>query len=270
MSESGADVPERGGIDHELLAAMPGLLRYARTMTSDVALAEDLVQTALLRAMERSDSFDGRSSLATWLHRILHNSFVDHMRARREVPDEAVWERVEELLREPRFTVDAAEVIEVAHTASEVRDGLLRLPVNYRSAIVLHDMEGLTVPRVADIQKVSLAAAKQRVRRGRLMLVAALASAAQRHVAMKGVPMDCWDARLQVSDYLDQLLPELEARRLERHLELCPTCPPLYSAIVASRRGVSELRDANNTIPENIAARLAEHARVAREWGTGG
>ncbi|WP_340537164.1 sigma-70 family RNA polymerase sigma factor [Nocardioides sp. GXZ039] len=261
-------------MDYEaLVAALPGLLRYARTMTNDAALAEDLVQTTVLRAMERG-GFRGESSLSTWLHRILHHSFVDHVRRDREVPDDDVWSEIESRWSESSFTLDAAEMAERVETAADVRDALVRVPVTHRSAVVLHDMEGLTVPEVAQIQKISLAAAKQRVRRGRLMLVDALASASARREAMQGVPMDCWSVRTQVSDYLDRdLLPE-QARLLERHLESCPTCPPLYAAIVGTQLAVSDLRDADSVIPPELAERLtgvakgSDHGPV-RPGGTG-
>lgn len=241
----------------ELSAAMPRLLRYARTMTNDSALADDLVQTTILRALERG-GFEGRSSMSTWLHRILHNCFVDHVRRDREVPDESIWERVEERWRDPEYGIDPLLVAERASTAAEVRDALLRLPVTHRAAVVLHDMEGLTVPEVAQVQSIGLAAAKQRVRRGRMMLVDALASGAERREASEGVPLDCWHARQQISDYLDDELGAEEARLLERHLELCPTCPPMYSAVVTSRRTVSHLRDADSVIPKEQVARIAE------------
>jgi len=60
-----------------LAAEVPGLLRYARTIVSDGQLAEDLVQETLLRALQRSESFRGDASLATWLHRILHHLAID-------------------------------------------------------------------------------------------------------------------------------------------------------------------------------------------------
>lgn len=68
---------------NRLAAEVPGLLRYARTIEADSQLAEDLVQETLLRALQRADSFRAEASLATWLHRILHNLSVDRFRADR-------------------------------------------------------------------------------------------------------------------------------------------------------------------------------------------
>jgi RNA polymerase sigma-70 factor (ECF subfamily) len=85
---------------------------------------------------------------------------------------------------------------------------------------------------VAEVQGLALPAAKQRLRRGRMMLVTALASGAERRAALQGVPLGCWDARRRVSDYLNGDLDREEAALVERHLESCPTCPPLYASLV--------------------------------------
>lgn len=227
-------------------------------MTPDRVLAEDLVQTTMVRALERIDTFRGDSGLATWLHRILHNAFVDHVRRNRETPAEDVWEIVEERWRDDAYTLDPATLTTHASTVQDLRDALLRLPMMYRSAVALHDMEGLTVPQIARIQEIGLSAAKQRLHRGRIMLVSALAAGAERRAATQGVPMNCWDARTQVSDYLDRELDDRERKLLELHLQQCPTCPPLYSALVASREALTKLRDADTVIPPRLAARLGK------------
>ncbi|MBP8882627.1 MAG: sigma-70 family RNA polymerase sigma factor, partial [Dermatophilaceae bacterium] len=70
----------------DLTAAVPGLLRYARSLTRDPVAAEDLVQDTVVRALERADTFRGEASVQTWLHRILHHRFVDLVRADRTEP----------------------------------------------------------------------------------------------------------------------------------------------------------------------------------------
>jgi RNA polymerase sigma-70 factor (ECF subfamily) len=132
--------------------------------------------------------------------------------------------------------------------------------VSYRAAVVLHDAEGLTVAEIADIAEISLPAAKQRLRRGRMMLVSALARGSERQEVLTGVPLRCWDARSQVSDYLDGLLEPLEARRVEQHLEGCPTCPPLYASLVGATDALARTRgtwrDPNDVVPAEQAERI--------------
>lgn len=243
---------------------LPGLLRYARTLTPDEDAAHDLVQETVSRGLARSAQFRQGSSLATWLHRIMHNLAVDAARRRREIPagdligeaTDSEVEQVERKWRDDAYTVDAATVVERAETREELLDGLARLPFIYRSAVVLHDGEGLTAADLAAVQEITLPAAKQRIRRGRMMLVSALAASSERREVLKGVPMRCWDARSQVSEYLDGELTPQERRRLEQHLEVCPTCPPLYAGLVGTTAALSQWRDSDSVVPPELTARI--------------
>ena len=91
---------ERSELGRQLADQVPGLLRYARSITTDPGRAEDLVQDTLVRALERVASFRGDASLATWLHRILHNLSVDQLRRAREVP--SGWSRASQGSRSAR------------------------------------------------------------------------------------------------------------------------------------------------------------------------
>ncbi|MGF1663059.1 MAG: sigma-70 family RNA polymerase sigma factor [Kineosporiaceae bacterium] len=236
------------------LAAHRGeLVRFARGLTRDGAAAEDLVQEALARAWEHRDGYRGAAGMRTWLHRIVHNLAVD--RARRGGREVVVAE-VEDRWRDDGYTVDAATVVARAETRAELEDALVRLPVIYRAVLVLHDVEGMTVRAIADLLDVSLPAAKQRLRRARMMLVTALATGAERRHALRGVPLSCWDARRLVSDYLDGELTAVRAATVERHLATCPTCPPLYAALVGATGALGSLRDPDTVVPEVVAERI--------------
>lgn len=250
---------ERAEIAEAAAEELPGLLRYARTLVRDTADAEDLVQDTLARALERAQAFRGESSLTTWLHRIMHNLAVDLARRRREVPSDAVAEEVEARWREDAYTVDAATVAARSEDREELLEALAHLPTHYRAAVVLHDAEQMTVRQVAEIQDIGLPAAKQRLRRGRMMLVSELARGHERRAALKGVPLRCWEARSRVSDYLDGELADDDAARVQHHLEGCPTCPPLYSALVVSTSALAASlpRDPDSVVPPSLAGRIA-------------
>lgn len=252
------DGTDGGALDQEGFAVavtehLDGLYHYARLLTGDPLLAEDVVQDTVLRALERAQQFRGTSELQTWLHRILHNIVVD--RARRS-GREVVVEEVEDRWRDDDYTVDQVVVAERAADRAELEDALLRLPDPYRTAVILHDVEGWTVQQIADAVGIGLPAAKQRLRRGRMALVTALATGADRRGALEGTPMRCWDARRLISDYLDHLLDEDRVRTVEAHLQRCPTCPPLYAALVGVQAEVGRLRDSDRVIPAALAQRL--------------
>ena len=231
----------------------PSLYRFARTLVRNTHAAEDLVQETFLRALEKGDTFRAEASVRTWLHRILHNLAVD--RARRN-HREVLVEDVEERWRDDAYTVDSETVVERAETREELEDALVRLPFIYRSTVVLHDVEAWTLREVADAQGIQLPAAKQRSRRGRMMLVTALAGGAERRATSRGVPLRCWNARSRVSDYLDGELPPDERGLVERHLETCPTCPPLYASLVGVKDRLGTLRDPDTVIPPGLADRI--------------
>lgn len=229
------------------------LYRYCLSMTHDPDLAADTVQDTLVRALERRSQYRADAPLGHWLMRIAHNLVIDRARrARHEIPVEAV----EEDWRDDTYSVDADAVVQRATTREELLDALVRLPAIYRSAVVLHDIEGLRVLDIAELHEISLPAAKQRLRRGRMAMVSALADGHRRRVAMKGVPMPCWDARQHVSDYLNGDLEPPIASLIERHLETCPTCPPLYAALVGVNDELGRLRDPDSVIDPTVEQRI--------------
>ena len=229
------------------------LYRFALSVTRDTDLAGDLVQDTMVRALEKMDQYRGDAPLGAWLRRILYNLAVDRSR---RASHEVVVEDVEEHWRNDEYTVDPAAVAERAQSREELEDALTRLPFAYRATVLLHDVEGLTVREISEIQEVSLPAAKQRLRRGRMALVTALAEGHERRKALKGVPMRCWEARRHISDYLDGNLDRDTAETVETHLEVCPTCPPLYAALVDAHHGLGSLRDPDSVIPPDLSTRI--------------
>ena len=237
----------------DLVAEIPELYRFARALVRDEHLAADLTQDTLMRAIERSHQYRNDAPLGAWLKRILRNLATD--RARRS-EREVIVDDIEASWHDDEYTVDPATVVDRAATRDELEDALSRLPFIYRSTMLLHDIEGWTVQAIADLDEIGLPAAKQRLRRGRMALVSALASGAERRHALKGVPMRCWDARQHVSDYLDGTLDADIARTVEAHLERCPTCPPHYAALVGVHDAVGALRDTDSVVPPSVAERL--------------
>lgn len=234
------------------------LYQFGMSITRDPSLAGDLVQDTFIRALERSHQYRGDAPLGAWLRRILHNLAID--RARRAT-HEVIVEEVEERWRNDDYTVDPAAVAVRAETREELEDALVRLPFIYRVAVILHDVEGWTVREIANTADISLPAAKQRLRRGRMALVSALAEGHERRRQLEGVPMRCWDARKHISDYLDGILDQTTAQMVESHLQTCPTCPPLYAALVNAHQHLGGLRDADTVIPPDLEAAIREALR---------
>jgi RNA polymerase sigma-70 factor (ECF subfamily) len=232
---------------------LDALFRYALGVTRDAHLAADLVQDTVVRALERREQYREDAPLGHWLIRIAHHLVIDGARrAQREI----IVDEVDQSWRDDSYTVDAEAVVERAATRSELLDALARLPYIYRSVVVLHDIEGLRVKDIADIHEISLPAAKQRLRRGRMAMVTALGASHERRLALKGVPMPCWDARQHVSEYLNGDLDPSTAGIIEAHLTTCPTCPPLYAALVGVNAELGRLRDPDSVIDPGLKERI--------------
>ena len=234
---------------------LPRVTRLALRLVRDPGRVEDLVQEAALRAWAKQDQLRDGAPIGPWLNRILVNLTIDRSRARRDEVDLA---DVEDRWRDDDYTVDPEQVLARAEQHDDLEDALARLPVGYRTVVVLHDAADMTTPAIADALDIGLPAAKQRLRRGRMMLVSALADDDPKRVASLAQPMRCWKARSQISAYLDEELPSEGRRAVEEHLAGCPTCPPLYAGLVGLHETLGDLRDTDSVVPDEIAARITE------------
>jgi len=147
------------------------LLRYLRRYVGEPAVAEDLLQETLIRIARGLPSFAGRASVKTWAFSIATRVAADHFRQpANRVHMVEVDESVE--LSDGERTVDQRLVIDEMNAC--VRQVIDSLPEDYRAALILHDLEGLTAVQTAEICGCSLATAKIRIHRARLRLREAL------------------------------------------------------------------------------------------------
>lgn len=153
------------------------MLAVARRILRSDEEAHDAVQEAFLQAFRALDRFAGDSLLATWLHRIVVNACLMRLRHRKRHPEHAI----EDLL--PQFddtghrldpgaawTDDVVERMESAQLQKVVRDAIDRLPENYRSVLVLRDIEGLSTEEAAMALGIRPEATKMRLHRARQAL----------------------------------------------------------------------------------------------------
>ncbi len=128
--------------------------------------ARDASQDALLSCYRHLGSFRGESAFTTWLHRITVNACLDALRKRG--PDPAPLSEIPE----PSPARDHADQ---AAASVDVQRALLLVPVEFRGALVLHDIQGLPYEEVAVALDVPVGTVKSRLHRGRLALGRALA-----------------------------------------------------------------------------------------------
>lgn len=135
-------------------------------MTGDVEDARDAMQDAFITALRSLGSFRGDAQLSTWLHRVAVNASLDVIRRRTRRRTEPMDETVERASEEPGPDEEADRALR----AAEVRRALALLAEDHRTVIVLHDLQGLQYPEVAEVLDVPVGTVKSRLHRARLEL----------------------------------------------------------------------------------------------------
>jgi RNA polymerase sigma-70 factor, ECF subfamily len=164
----------------EALVATYGdkVYRLAIRITGNEQDAEEVVQDALWTAARKIDTFKGESAFGSWLYRITANAAYQKLRGRQGKKSEVSWDALA-----PWFDDQGHHVEPVGDWSAKVEEPALQtelrtvlttaindLPDDYRTAFVLHDVEGLSNPEIAETLHISLPAVKSRVHRSRLFL----------------------------------------------------------------------------------------------------
>ena len=148
--------------------------RYVQSMVHNSPEAEDLTQETFLRAYKERESLRESGALVAWLYRIATHAALDKLRQRaRRAPKESDMD-VNEIELPDRDSVSLQQGIEQGEMSACVQKFLADLPDNYRSVILLHDMEELTGSQIAGLLDLPLATVKMRLHRARQRLQAAL------------------------------------------------------------------------------------------------
>jgi RNA polymerase sigma-70 factor (ECF subfamily) len=163
-------------IRHVIAANNQRLFRTAWSILKHRAEAEDAVQAAYLSAFTNMGKFEARSSLSTWMTRIVVNEALGRRRAeerrRRHLEEEGI--AMLEVCRENFMRGSEAESPEAAIGRDQIRKLLERaigdLPDPFRTVFVLREIEGLSAEETAEILDVPVATIKTRLHRGRRRL----------------------------------------------------------------------------------------------------
>ena len=159
--------------------------RLAYRLSGNRVDAEDLTQETFVRVFHALPNFQP-GTLEGWLHRITTNLFLDMVRRRRRISPFALPE--DDRLAAPSPGPDQAYL--ERHLDADIRQALDGLPVAFRAAVVLHDLDQLPYQEIALILGIKVATVRTRIHRGRLLLRATLA-----HRAPLGRPVEAGGAR---------------------------------------------------------------------------
>ncbi len=154
------------------------IINYLARMTGSRWEGEELAQQTFVRAYFALDSYKPQYKFSTWLFKIATNLCINHLKKRqrlihmddyRNEDGESAW-----VLPDTRPTGDPVATAERREMQQQIQDAINRLPEEYRSAIILRYLHGLSYQEIAAVLDLPIGTVKSRIGRGRSRLIAAL------------------------------------------------------------------------------------------------
>lgn len=143
------------------------IYNYAYRLTGNPHDAKDLVQEVLLRVRRGLDSYTP-GSFDGWLWRITRNAFLDDVRKRKRRPTSPLPDDVDRLAEASAPAAD--DVLASIRLGEDIQKALLDLPVDFREAIVMCDIVGMSYEEIAVAIDSPIGTVRSRIHRGRKML----------------------------------------------------------------------------------------------------
>ncbi|MCU0957431.1 MAG: RNA polymerase sigma factor [Hydrogenophaga sp.] len=157
----------------ELVQLLPRLRRFAYGLTGQRDDADDLVQAACERALERSDQWEPGTRLDSWMYRIIQNLWFDRLRSRKVRGDPVDMEDIE-----PQADEHAHRAPELRSDLARVSDALQQLRPEHRELLMLVCVEELSYKEAAELLQIPMGTVMSRLARARLALHELLAAGA--------------------------------------------------------------------------------------------
>ena len=152
--------------------------RLAMRITGNVSDAEEVVQDTLWTVSRKIDTFRGEAAFGSWVYRITANTAYEKLRRGRSSRTEVSWDELAPVFDEKgqhaAVAVDWSWRLKDPAIEGELKSvlgaAIDKLPSEYRTAFLLHDVEGLSSPEIAESLEVNPATIKSRLHRARLFL----------------------------------------------------------------------------------------------------
>ena len=158
-------------------AHQDGVYNLALRMLKNEQDAMDAAQEAFLRAWRSLGSFRGESKFSVWLYRLASNVCLDMLRRSGRLRADSLTDEEGAEAELPDESADPQRALERRELTAAVRQGLDALPPDFRQALVLRDINGLTYEEIAQVTGLEAGTVKSRIFRARRKLAAHLQAA---------------------------------------------------------------------------------------------
>lgn len=179
-----SDLEKHRVFEKEFMPHIDSMYNFAFRLTNDEDDANDLVQDTYLKAFRFINSFSQGTNAKAWLFRILKNSFINDFRKKSKEPAKVDYQDVETTYNseedaETNQTVDLRVESVQDLIGDEIANALNALPVDFRTVIILCDVEGFTYEEMAKILDIPIGTVRSRLHRARMLLKEKLKSYAK-------------------------------------------------------------------------------------------
>lgn len=164
---------------------------FAFRLTLDEDDAQDLVQDTYLKAYRFIDSFQEGTNAKAWLFRILKNSFINDYRKKTKQPSKVDYQEVEQAYNsdedapQTNSTTDLRVEVLQDMIGDEVANALNSLAIDFRTVIILCDIEGFTYEEMSKILDIPIGTVRSRLHRARQILKEKLKNYARKYYGVK-------------------------------------------------------------------------------------
>jgi RNA polymerase sigma factor (sigma-70 family) len=169
--------------DKEFMPHIDSMYNFAFRLTFDEDDAKDLVQDTYMKAFRFINSFEQGTNAKAWLFRILKNSFINDYRKKSKEPSKVDYQEVETYYNSDDvdygMTTDLRVDAVKDMLGDEISNALNSLAVDFRTVIILCDLEGFTYEEMAKILDIPIGTVRSRLHRARNLLKEKLRSYAQ-------------------------------------------------------------------------------------------
>lgn len=160
--------------DDEIIPHMDALYNFALRLTTDPNDAEDLVQDTIVKAYRFFSSYEKGTNAKAWMFRILKNSFINNYRKTSKKPSQVDYDEVssyyESIRAERTETSDLESLMFREMMDDDLSNALTRLPEDFRTVVLLCDVDGYTYEEIANMLDVPIGTIRSRLHRGRNLL----------------------------------------------------------------------------------------------------